>query len=81
MVYDIFMCHNEFSFLTLRGINFWLLHIVYFWLPHSMKYVFTCVLFLQLAREAVQSKASIPHLVVGNQIITNVSLLIDLNSF
>lgn len=46
-----------------------------------MKYVFTCVLFLQLAREAVQSKASIPHLVVGKQIITNVSLLIDLNSF
>lgn len=29
-------------------------------------------IFAQLAREAVQSKSSIPHIVVGNQIITNV---------
>ena len=28
---------------------------------------------LQLAREAVQTNSSVPHLVVGNQIITNVS--------
>ncbi|XP_060062888.1 mediator of RNA polymerase II transcription subunit 17-like [Ylistrum balloti] len=29
-------------------------------------------IFAQLAREAVQSKSSVPHLVVGNQIITNI---------
>jgi hypothetical protein len=34
---------------------------------------------LQLAREAVQVKTATPHMVIGNQIITNVSVFICLN--
>ena len=37
------------------------------------KIIYIYVAMLQLAREAVQTNSSVPHLVVGNQIITNVS--------
>ncbi|XP_062619773.1 mediator of RNA polymerase II transcription subunit 17-like [Saccostrea cucullata] len=41
-------------------------------LEKAQNVLFCKEIFAQLAREAVQSKSSVPHLVVGNQIITNV---------